>query len=245
MRKLDQALHIERAVLIQPSGYGTDNSCLLDGLKQLGSKSRGVVAIDEKTNDKALDDMDRVGVRGIRLNTGQNVSEARGRLRDAAQRLAGRKWHINTALQLPILEGLQEDIMGLPVPLVIDHYAGSHAANGIHQPGFDVLLKLLKGGNIYVKLSRLHNVSTQAPGYADVEPLAKALMAANSQRLLWGTDWPHAGIRPPGYKPTDISPYLQYDDGLIFNEFAAWAVEPARRQTILVDNPARLYGFSG
>ena len=101
---------------------------------------------------------------------------------------------------------------------------------------------------IYVKLSRIHNISTQAPDYADAAPLAQALIAANPQRILWGTDWPHAGVRPPGYSATDISPYLQIDDGRVFNQFAVWAPQaerddPSLRQTILVDNPARLYGF--
>src|SRR5436309_12233720 len=96
MQKLDRTLHIDRAVLIQPSGYGTDNSCLMDGLKALCSRSRGVVAIDDKTTDKMLDDMDRAGVRGIRLNIGQNVTEAKQRLANAAARLKGRRWHINT-----------------------------------------------------------------------------------------------------------------------------------------------------
>lgn len=242
MATLDHALHVDRVVLIQPSGYGTDNSCLLDGLKALGAKSRGIIAIDDTTSDSALDQMHRAGVRGIRMNIGRGP-EATQRLADAAARIKGRGWHINTAFQLGLLESLQDAIAASPVPVVLDHYAGAKAADRTSQSGFDVLLKLLKSGNIYMKMSRLHNLSTQAPGYADVEPLARAVLAANPERLLWGTDWPHAGIRPEGFKPTDISPYFKYDDGLIFNEFASWVGDPARLKTILVDNPARLYGF--
>ncbi|MBI3493486.1 MAG: amidohydrolase family protein [Acidobacteria bacterium] len=242
MAKLDRALHIDRVVLIQPSGYGTDNSCLLDGLKALGPKSRGIVAIDDKTRDTALDQMQRAGVRGIRLNIGRGV-EGKQRLADAAARIKGRGWHINTAIQLGMLESLQDAFAASPVPIVLDHYAGAKAADGTSQSGFDVVLKLLKSGNVYMKMSRLHNVSTQAPGYSDVEPLTKAVLGANPERLLWGTDWPHAGVRPEGYKPTDISPYFKYDDGLIFNEFARWVGDAVRLKTILVDNPARLYGF--
>jgi predicted TIM-barrel fold metal-dependent hydrolase len=243
MRVLDRTMHIDRRVLIQPSGYGNDNSCLLDGLKAFGPQARGVVAIDEKTSDKMLDDMHKAGVRGIRLNIGRNPAEARQRVADAASRIKGRGWHINTAVQMAMLEGYQDTFVQSPVPIVLDHYAGAKASDGTTQKGFDVLEKLLKSGNVYMKMSRLHNVSSQTPGYADVAPLAKAVLAVNHERLLWGTDWPHAGVRPEGYKPTDISPYFKYDDGLIFNEFASWVGDSARLQTILVDNPARLYGF--
>jgi predicted TIM-barrel fold metal-dependent hydrolase len=245
MRTLDRTMHIDRRVLIQPSGYGTDNSALLDGLKAFGpAVCRGVVAIDEKTPDKSLDDWDKLGVRGVRATLGQTAQEARQRLSLLTPRVKSRGWHINTAIQkIAALDGLQEVLATAPVPIVLDHYAGADAADGTSQAGFDTLVKLLKSGNVYVKMSRLHNVSKKAPGYADVEPLAKALVAAAPTRLLWGTDWPHAGIRPEGYSRTDVSPYFKYDDGLIFNEFAAWVGNPATLKTILVDNPARLYGF--
>lgn len=245
MRKLDRTMHVDRRVLIQPSGYGTDNSALLDGLKAFGANvCRGVVAIDDKTPDTSLDEWDRQGVRGVRATLGQTPQEAKQRLAALASRLKGRAWHVNTAIsKISMLEGLQDIFATAPVPVVIDHYAGATAADGPAQAGFEVLLKLLKSGNVYVKMSRLHNLSSKAPGYADVEPLARAIVAASHDRLLWGTDWPHAGIRPEGFSRTDISPYFKYDDGLVFNEFAAWVGSPATLKTILVDNPARLYGF--
>jgi predicted TIM-barrel fold metal-dependent hydrolase len=129
------------------------------------------------------------------------------------------------------------------VPVVLDHYAGAKASDGPAQRGFSTLIQLLKSGNVYVKLSRLHNLSTQKPGYADVRPLTEALVAASPRQLLWGTDWPHAGIRPPGFSATDVSPYFAYDDGLILNEFASWVGNADRLKQILVDNPARLYEF--
>jgi len=118
-----------------------------------------------------------------------------------------------------------------PVPVVIDHFAAAQASRGVQQPGFEVLLNLLRSGRIYLKLSREHNISTQAPDYPDVAPLARALIAANPQRILWATDWPHVN-GPKGV-----------DDGRIFNQFAVWVPDPAQRKTVLVDNPARLYGF--
>jgi predicted TIM-barrel fold metal-dependent hydrolase len=115
----------------------------------------------------------------------------------------------------------------------------------VQQPGFDALVNLVKSGKAYVKLSAAADqVSKQAPDYADVVPLAKALVAANAQRVLWGTDWPHPDSRIlPERKNTDIAPLLQTDDGRVLNLLPVWVPDPSVRRTILVDNPARLYGF--
>jgi predicted TIM-barrel fold metal-dependent hydrolase len=233
-RALHRALHIDRVVLIQSGSYGTDNSCLLDALRRLGSRARGVVVVTDKTSDAQLDAWDRAGVRGTRLSGGEGISASpddRRRLQAAVQRLAGRRWHVNTAVQFPALEGLQDLLLASPVPVVIDHFAAAPASRGVRQPGFDVLLNLVRSGRIYLKLSREHNMSTQAPDYPDVAPLATALVAANPRRVLWATDWPH--VNGPG----------GVDDGRIFNQFAVWVPDPVQRKTVLVDNPARLYGF--
>src|SRR4029077_17462367 len=101
-----------------------------------------------------------------------------------------------------------------------------------------------RSGKAYVKISGAYRASKRVPDYADVAPLAKALIAANSDRVVWGTDWPHPdAITPPGRKPTDVTPLLAIDDGRLLNELAVWAPDPAIRKKILVDNPARLYGF--
>ena len=245
MKRFDAAMHIDRSVLIQPSGYGTDNSAIFDAMKLVDAKIvRAVVAIDDKTSDKTLSDWHAAGVRGIRVGLGRVEADAKVRLKSAADRIKGHGWHVNTAIgEIASLEGLADTLAHLSVPVVLDHYAGLKASAGTSQNGFSTLLQLLKGGNVYLKMSRLHNISTQAPGYADIQPLATAILGANRNRLLWGSDWPHAGVRAPGAKPTDVSPYFQYDDGLIFNEFASWVGSPARLKTILVDNPAKLYGF--
>lgn len=243
MKILDSTLHVARVVLVQPSGYGSDNSCLLDTLKQLGSRARGVIAIDEKTTEAALDEMDRAGIRAVRTNLGGTSEEVRRNLNELGNRLRPRKWHINTAIQLASLDTLHDAFSSTSVPVVIDHFAGARASEGMQQPGFQTLLKLVEAGKVYVKLSRLSNVSTQPPDYRDVAPLAKALIAANPQRMLWGTDWPHLGGQPAGSKSTDLWPYMKYDDGAVFNQFAIWVPDAAQRNMILVENPARLYRF--
>jgi predicted TIM-barrel fold metal-dependent hydrolase len=234
-RALHRALHIDRVVLIQSGSYGADNRCLLDALQKLGStRARGVVVVTDKTSDAEFDAWDRAGVRGTRLSGGEGISASaadRKRLQAAIARLAGRRWHVNTAVQFAALEGLQDLLMASTIPVVIDHFAAAPAARGIQQPGFDVLLNLVRSGKVYLKLSREHNISTQAPDYPDVAALARALVSANPQRILWATDWPHVN-GPKGL-----------DDGRIFNQFAVWVSDPAQRKMILTDNPARLYGF--
>jgi predicted TIM-barrel fold metal-dependent hydrolase len=105
-------------------------------------------------------------------------------------------------------------------------------------------LSLVRTGKAYVKISGAYRSSNAPPDYADVAPLAKALIAANPQRILWGSDWPHPDSSTvAGRKATDIAPLLQIDDGRLLNQLAVWTPDAARRKLILVDNPARLYGY--
>jgi predicted TIM-barrel fold metal-dependent hydrolase len=246
MRVLHRALHTDRVVVVNPSVYGTDNSCTLDAVKQLGSSARAVAVIDDKTPDAALDQMDRAGVRGIRINleTGGQADPAlaRERFQAGVERIKGRKhWHIQVYARLSVIEAAADLIKAAPMPVVFDHFGGAKAALGVAQPGFGTLLKLVRSGKAYVKLSGAYRSSTLAPDYPDIVPLAKALIAENAERILWGTDWPHPA-QVPGRK-TEVSPLIQIDDGRLFNQLAVWAPEAAMRKTILVENPARLYGF--
>jgi predicted TIM-barrel fold metal-dependent hydrolase len=248
MRALHKALHTDRVVIVHPSVYGTDNSCTLDGMKQLGSIARGIAVIDEKTPESALDEMDRAGVRGIRVNletSGQSdPAVGRQRFQEAVDRIKPRsKWHIQVYTRLSVIEGIKDQVMAAPMPVVFDHFGGAQAALGVSQPSFDTLLNLVRAGKAYVKISAPYRSSTQPPDYADVAALAKALIAANPQRMLWGSDWPHPAA-PVAHRPvTDITPLWQVDDGRIFNQLPLWAPDAALRKTILVENPAKLYGF--
>ena len=137
-----------------------------------------------------------------------------------------------------------ELVLGAPVPVVLDHFGGARAARGPAQPGFADLLDLLRSGKAYAKISGAYRASTGGPDYADAAPLAKALIAANPARIVWGTDWPHTNsTTPPGRKVTDVNPLFQIDDGLLMNQLPIWAPDPAVRKAILTDNPARLYRF--
>jgi predicted TIM-barrel fold metal-dependent hydrolase len=127
---------------------------------------------------------------------------------------------------------------------VFDRFGGAVAKLGPEQPGFADMLELVRAGKAYVKISGAYRASNLAPDYADAVPLAHALITANSDRILWGSDWPHPdSVTPPGKKPTDVTPLLQIDDGRLLNQLPVWAPDAAIRKRILVDNPARLYGF--
>jgi len=248
MRALHRTLHTDRVVIVQPSVYGTDNACTLDAIRQLGSDARGVAVIDDKTPDAALDKMARGGIRGIRVNLEAagltDPAAGRRRLQAAIQRVKSRTWHVQVYTRLSVIKGLEDQVLASPISIVFDHFGGAEASLGVRQPGFDALLNLVRTGHAYVKVSGAYRSSTQLPDYADVAPLAKALIAANPQQVLWGTDWPHPDASPvTGRKPTDVAPLLPIDDGRVFNQLATWAPDATERRMILVDNPARLYGF--
>ena len=248
MAALHQALHIERVVIVTPSVYGPDNSATLFGIKARGANARGVAVIDDKTPESDLDAMNDAGIRGIRLNLATGgVSDpniGRQRIAAAIERVKSRNWHVQMFTGLAMISAIKDLVAASPVPVVFDHFGGARGALGPEQPGFADLLALVRSGKAYVKISGTYRASALAPDYTDVIPLAQALIAANADRIIWGTDWPHPNsTTPPGRKTTELTPLFQIDDGRLLNQLAVWAPDAAIRNRILVDNPARLYGF--
>jgi len=243
---LHRALHIERVVIVTPSVYGTDNSATLFGMKARGADARGVAVIDDKTPDSDLDVMSKAGVRGIRLNlaTGgtNDPTIARQRFQAALPRMAKQGWHIQIYTNLAVIAAIRDSVLASPVPVVFDHFGGAKASLGTGQPGFADLLDLVRSGRAYVKISGAYRASSQAPDYPDVAPLAKALIATNAERIVWGTDWPHPDS-DSGRPATELSPLYQIDDGRLMDQLPVWAPDAATRKLILVENPARLYGY--
>jgi predicted TIM-barrel fold metal-dependent hydrolase len=248
MAALHKALHIQRVVIVTPSVYGTDNSATLYGMKARGADARGIAVIDDKTPESELDAMGLAGVRGIRLNLAtvgiSDTSLVRERFQTAAERVKSRGWHVQIFADLGMISTIKDLVATSPVHVVFDHFGGAKAELGTQQPGFPELVELVRSGRAYVKISGAYRASKLAPDYADVVPLAKALIAANPDRVVWGTDWPHpSGVTPPGRKPTDVTPLFQIDDGRLLNQLAVWAPDPVIRKKILVNNPTRLYRF--
>jgi predicted TIM-barrel fold metal-dependent hydrolase len=248
MAALHKALHIQRVVIVTPSVYGTDNSATEFGIKARGNDARGIAVIDDKTTEAQLDRLNGEGFRGIRINlaTGgiSDPAVGRARLSTAVERMKTRGWHVQLYTDTPMISAIKELVATSPVPAVFDHFGGADAKLGLTQPGFADLLDLVKAGNAYVKISGAYRLSTQAPDYPDAAPFAKALIEANPDRIIWGTDWPHpdSSLRTD-IKPTDERPLYQIDDGRLLNQLAVWAPDATVRKKILVDNPARLYGF--
>ncbi|MBP1298894.1 putative TIM-barrel fold metal-dependent hydrolase [Bradyrhizobium elkanii] len=249
MSALHKALHVERVVIVTPSVYGPDNSSTLFGITARGPTARGVAVIDDKTSESDLDAMNKAGFRGIRLNlaTGgvNDPNVGRQRFSAAIERMKARGWHVQLFTSLAMISAIKDLVATAPVPVVFDHFGGAEAALGTGQPGFADLLALVKSGKAYVKISGAYRASKLAPDYADATPLAQALIAANAERIVWGTDWPHPdSVTPQGKKVTDVTPLFQIDDGRLLNQLPVWAPDAAIRKAILVDNPARLYGFT-
>jgi predicted TIM-barrel fold metal-dependent hydrolase len=248
MTALHKALHVERVVIVTPSVYGPDNSATLFGMKARGPTARAIAVIDDKTPESELDAMQQAGFRGIRLNlaTGgvNDPNVGRPRFQAAVERVKARGWHVQLFTSLAMITAIKDLVAASPVPVVFDHFGGAEASLGVGQPGFADLLDLVKSGKAYVKISGAYRASRLAPDYPDAAPLAQALIAANAERIVWGTDWPHPdSVTPPGRKITDVTPLFQIDDGRLLNQLPVWAPDAAIRKTILVDNPARLYGF--
>lgn len=243
---LQQALHFDRVVIVQPSVYGTDMGATLDGIKSLGpARARGVAVIDAAASKVALDAMHTAGVRGVRLNL-ETVGESdpaaiKRALATTVNQVAGRNWHIQFNTNLNVVAALQEELAGLPMPVVLDHFARAKASAGVGQKNFDALLALVKSGKAYVKISAAYRISDQRPNYPDAAAIAQAIVAANPDRVVWGTNWPHPGR---GQTRTDIAPPYPCDDGMLLNQLPKWVPDPAIRRKILVDNPARLYDFA-
>ena len=234
-RRLQQRLGTQRTVVVTPSTYGTDNACTLDALDQLGDGARGVAVVAQDVGDAELDRLHARRVRGLRVNfvTPQSWGETTPQMLATLARKAARLplWHIQVFMHPEQIVALESVLAALPVPLVIDHLSRIDPDGGPSADGYGALRRLLDGGNTWVKLSGAYMRST-APAYADTLVLAQALVRAAPERLVWGSDWPHTTAAPGTVNDADLVDLLR-----------AWAGSDAAMDRILVDNPARLYGF--
>ncbi len=244
-RAMAQPLGLRRVVLVQPSAYGTDNSCMLDTLRANPEGTRGIAVIGAETTEAELDAMHALGVRGIRLNLVSNgipdPAAATLQLRNAAARISRLGWHVQIFVPGPLLQALAPAIPSLAVPVVVDHMGGADASLGLDQPGLPELRALLSGGKVWVKISGVNRVSRQPKGFRDGLPIMRSLVSANSARLVWGSDWPHIGPHEAGAPKTVV--YMDHDNADLLNVLGEAASNGADRRAILTDNPAALYGF--
>jgi predicted TIM-barrel fold metal-dependent hydrolase len=238
-RHLLAVLGVERAVLVQPSVYGTDNRAMLAALRAAGPGFRGVAVVEPDIAEREVEALHRAGVRGVRLNL---VDRREGRnavpldlVRTLAQRIAAFGWHIEFLVNLDEAAGFAAAVAALPVPIVLGHlgYPRGGARDWTKAEGFAQLLDLLAGGRCWVKLTGPYRISA-APDlpYADVDAAAARLVAAAPGRLVWGSDWPHVMMKKP-----------MPNDGALCDLLARWIADAQTRQRVLVENPIALYGF--
>ena len=243
-----------RLVVVQPSVYGADNACLVAALVRLGDRGRGVAVIEpDRTSEAELDTLGRAGVRSVRVNLeavgNRDPRAAERALAAVAERIAARGWSVQVYASLPVLAELEDEILHLPVPLVADHFAGARGEGGTDQPGFTTLIEMLRSGRVYVKLSAPYRASPRAPAYEDMAPIARALIQAAPERMLWASDWPHTGGGATGSNdrsgrsPSSIEPFRSVDVAHVLRLLGDWSGDAETWRRILVDNPARLYGF--
>ncbi|MFK7755068.1 MAG: amidohydrolase [Sedimentitalea sp.] len=230
------ALGIERAVVIQPSVYGEDNTAMLDVSRADPDRLRAVVSVTNDVSDAELEAFHAAGARGIRVNVVDSGGMTFASIEDAlafTARIADMGWHIEFLAHVETFEDINAVLAASHVPVVFGHLGYTNVKKGVNDPGFQRFLAAFADGQAWAKLTGPYRISAldRAP-YTDITEMAKALISANTSRLLWGSDWPH--VRHVGHMP---------NDGALLDQLADWGCDAALRQQILVDNPAALYGF--
>jgi len=224
-----------RGVLVQVSIHGTDNRYMVEALRANPERLRGIAVVAPDVSDAQLQALHDAGVRGLRLNVLFGGGVGLAAMQTLASRIASMGWHLQFLIDVNQLDAATlRQLTQLPCPGVIDHMGYVRAEDGADSPGFQTLLSLVNDAGFWVKLSGAYRISQAHDAYSDVTPLAQALVAAAPDRMLWGSDWPHVGLRAPEPMP---------DTGALRNALPRWIPDATTRHQILADNPARLYGF--
>jgi 2-pyrone-4,6-dicarboxylate lactonase len=230
-------LGVERAVLVQPSVYGTDNTVMLEAMKTAGNRLRGVAVVADDIADEELKALDTAGVRGVRVNIVDVKDRKPGTLpmdslKALANRIAPLGWHMEFLMhadEFPDLDGAFADF---PVDIVLGHLGYLTIGKTPDDAGFQALLRLMKAGRAWVKLTGPYRITGAPLPYGDTVAFARALLDANRERVLWGSDWPHVMLK--GKMP---------NDGDLADVLFDWIPDPALREQVLTRNPAKLYRF--
>jgi predicted TIM-barrel fold metal-dependent hydrolase len=233
LAKLHRTLGIERAVIVHASCHGSDPAVTLDAIARSNGRYRGTVILDDVASDKEFERLHAGGIRGTRFNF---VKHLGGRpdpavFKRVVERIAPLGWHLILHLDADDLVEFRDVFQRLPVPFVIDHMGRVQAGAGLDQQPFRVLLEFMRNDNCWVKVCGSERVSSLGPPFTDAVPFAQALIAAAPERVLWGTDWPHPNVK---HMP---------NDGDLVDLIPLMMPDAAIQRKVLVENPARLYGF--
>jgi len=231
-RKVQAALGLQRTVVVQPTGYGVDNTCTLQAMAELGAAARAIVVIRSDTSEAELRRLHALGVRGVRYMMLAGGALPWDTLEAMAARIEPLGWHIDLQLDGRDLPHYEDRLKRLPGTLVIDHNGKFLEPVPTGHPGFQALLRLLNTGRCWVKLSAPYETSKAGPPrYDDVSVLARALVQAHPERCLWASNWPHPNANPAPSSAAMLDLLLH------------WTDDDATRRRILADNPAQLYGY--
>jgi D-galactarolactone isomerase len=229
---LQRRIGTTRNVVVTPSTYGTDNRITLDAIAQIGPTARGVAVVDTSIADAELKRMNDLGIRGIRFNLVQAGATTVDMVEPLSKRVNDLGWHLQIHMKGEQIAAIEDLLLRVPAPIVFDHLGRLAQPNALDTPGFRTISKLIDKGKTWVKLSGAYQDSKVGPpSYSDTVAIARAYIKATPERMVWGSDWPH---------PTEKE---KPDDAVLFDLLAEWAPDEATRTAILVQNPARLYGF--
>jgi len=236
-RRMLDSLSIERGVLVQPSIYGSDNQALLDALATDPARLRGVAVVPYDIHARELEKLHQAGVRGVRQNI-VDLKDGKGVLPlDELRRLAVKVkpfgWHVEFLMHVDEFPELDRQLADFPVDVVFGHLGYVNTEKKPSERGFQALLRLMKDGKAWVKLTAPYRLTMSAMPYADTDVFARALVDAAPERLIWGTDWPHVFIKTAMPEDQKLLGLLEH-----------WVPDRGMRKRILVDHPAQLYGFT-
>jgi D-galactarolactone isomerase len=233
-KTLCQRLGIARTIFVQPNAYGADNSCLLAAMKEYGPNARGVAVVTPEVTDDELERLTKAGIRAVRFMLLPGGFLTNDVFDTLAARVREFGWHVNLQVDGRTFAEREAQLSTVKGDLVIDHVGKFLDPVATDHPSFRALLRLVESGRAWVKLSAPYEVSKVGrPLYGDVGALAKALVKAAPERMLWASNWPHPSA-------TDAN---RPDDAELLDLLLDWAPDDAARRKILADNPARLYGF--
>jgi len=232
-RAVQKRLGLTRAVVVQSTAYGLDNSVAVEAIAELGlDRTRGVAVVGPDISEAELKRLTDAGMRGARFQMLPGGALDWPALEPVAAKIAAFGWHVQLQMDGRLLADREVLLKRLPCPLVIDHVGKFLEPVPVEHPGFQALLRLLDGGRTWLKLAAAYEVSKAgAPLYADVGALAKAAVEAAPERMIWASNWPHVSVK-------DLP-----DDLALYDLLSDWAPEAAVRHRILVENPATVYGF--
>lgn len=225
-------LGVERAVIVQASCHGTDNAAMLDCIASDPKRYRGVAIVDDSFTDADFERLDDGGVRGVRFNFVKHLGGApdMGVFNRVVDRIREFGWHVVLHVDAPDIIPLSDTMRKLPVHFVVDHMGRVPAKAGLDQPPLRALLELAKLENCWIKVCGSERISM--PPYKEAVPIAHAIVQAAPQRVLWGTDFPHPNATH------------EADEADLVDLVPEFARDPLAQRRLLVDNPARLYGFA-